>query len=317
MFANHAISARAGIKEGWRKLAPSSLLNDSLGVTFFQFKTDNGSDANLIVIDLNNEQVTLKPFFNFTKGTTSDAAKRLKAVAAANGGYFNLSDGVSASYVCIDKVNQCSPRNNKALVDNPKLFSYLPAIFARSEVRFLHAINSRSKPALTAVIASHEAPIPTGYEIIHSLQAGPRLLPNLTAKEEAFVRTDSQGNTVDSIGCYRPAARTAIGITADNHVLLLCVAGKGQDEFSSGISLPDLANLMQNLGCREAINFDGGTSTTMVIASQSHTVNHSPSPEPSYTQVCGKTPEKLVKSGLAVIEYDKGTWKKRYDQKNR
>jgi exopolysaccharide biosynthesis protein len=117
-------------------------------------------------------------------------------------------------------------------------------------------------------------------------------LPALTSEEEAFVRTEADGKKVDSIGSQRTAARTAFGITPDSHALLVCIAGKGQDEFSAGISLPDLANLLKHLGCQDAINFDGGTSTTMV-ANQDWII-------PDGT-AAAQTPEKLVKSGLAIV----------------
>ena len=35
-----------------------------------------------------------------------------------------------------------------------------------------------------------------------------------------------------------------------------------------GINLADLANILSNLGCQDAINLDGGGSTSMVVANQ-------------------------------------------------
>ncbi len=55
------------------------------------------------------------------------------------------------------------------------------------------------------------------------LGGGPQLLPKLTAKEEAFIRVGNDGKQVDSIGCNKTAARTAIGITVDDHFLILCL----------------------------------------------------------------------------------------------
>ncbi|MEO0853954.1 MAG: phosphodiester glycosidase family protein, partial [Cyanobacteria bacterium J06648_11] len=56
------------------------------------------------------------------------------------------------------------------------------------------------------------------------------------------------------------AARSAIGRTADGKILLV-TAGKGK-EFS-GITLGEMAQLMQQLGCVDALNLDGGTSSTL------------------------------------------------------
>jgi hypothetical protein len=58
-------------------------------------------------------------------------------------------------------------------------------------------------------------------------------------------------------------SRTAIGVTATNHILLLVL-----DETPSpvkGWSLTDLAMIMKTLGCKHALNLDGGGSTAMVV----------------------------------------------------
>ena len=74
------------------------------------------------------------------------------------------------------------------------------------------------------------------------------------------------------------------------------MAGKKQDEFSAGLTLADLALLLSNLGAKEALNLDGGTSSTMVLkggALQS---------DKDYCMLVGREPETLVKSTLCLIE---------------
>ena len=57
--------------------------------------------------------------------------------------------------------------------------------------------------------------------------------------------------------------RTAVGIDRDTHeVLLLTVDGRSDD--SRGHTMVELARMMQDLGADEALNLDGGGSTTMV-----------------------------------------------------
>ncbi len=58
--------------------------------------------------------------------------------------------------------------------------------------------------------------------------------------------------------------RTAVGVRADGRVLLVTVDGR-QPELSVGMSIPELAALLRELGAVEAINMDGGGSTTMVV----------------------------------------------------
>lgn len=57
--------------------------------------------------------------------------------------------------------------------------------------------------------------------------------------------------------------RTAVGITAKGEVIWLTVDGR--QAHSQGVSLPELAQIMARYGAVEAINLDGGGSTTLVV----------------------------------------------------
>ena len=57
--------------------------------------------------------------------------------------------------------------------------------------------------------------------------------------------------------------RTAVGMRADGTVLLVVVDGRTRQ--SEGLSLTDFARLLRFLGCRQALNLDGGGSTTMYV----------------------------------------------------
>jgi len=70
--------------------------------------------------------------------------------------------------------------------------------------------------------------------------------------------------------------RTAIGITHDNRLLLVTVDGR-QPDTSEGIPLDELAQLMIELGAVNALNLDGGGSTTMTIADPAPRVLNLPS----------------------------------------
>ena len=64
--------------------------------------------------------------------------------------------------------------------------------------------------------------------------------------------------------------RTAIGQISEGHYLL--VASDGRTKESAGLSLRQLAELMQSLGAQIAYNLDGGGSSTMVF--QGRVVNN-------------------------------------------
>lgn len=60
------------------------------------------------------------------------------------------------------------------------------------------------------------------------------------------------------------APRTAIGFTKDNKLIILTVDGR-QKNVSEGATLSELADLMLHFGAYQAMNFDGGGSTQMVV----------------------------------------------------
>ncbi|MGI8906574.1 MAG: phosphodiester glycosidase family protein [Candidatus Sumerlaeaceae bacterium] len=66
--------------------------------------------------------------------------------------------------------------------------------------------------------------------------------------------------------------RTAAGISADKHTLYLVTVDGRQPKLSIGQNLYELAEYMKQLGCSQAINLDGGGSTTMVVDGK--VVNH-------------------------------------------
>lgn len=69
--------------------------------------------------------------------------------------------------------------------------------------------------------------------------------------------------------CFQPSfcttshPRTAVGMTSDNKLLLVTVDGR--QAISGGLSLPNMAALMKRYNAVNAINLDGGGSTTLSI----------------------------------------------------
>ena len=88
--------------------------------------------------------------------------------------------------------------------------------------------------------------------------------------------TDGQPTTDDREFSTTAHPRTAIGFTDHNTLLLVTVDGR-QPGFSEGIPLNELAQLMIELGAVQALNLDGGGSTTMAIADPEPRVLNFPS----------------------------------------
>jgi exopolysaccharide biosynthesis protein len=58
--------------------------------------------------------------------------------------------------------------------------------------------------------------------------------------------------------------RSVIGKKGNHRIVLVTLDGRTKE--ASGMTLADLADLMILLGCKDAVNLDGGGSTTMWIA---------------------------------------------------
>ncbi|MBE6933611.1 MAG: hypothetical protein E7462_00935 [Ruminococcaceae bacterium] len=63
------------------------------------------------------------------------------------------------------------------------------------------------------------------------------------------------------------APRTAVGITKTGKVVLMVLDGR-QEPYSCGGSMQEIAQIMFEAGCVEAVNLDGGGSTTFVAKQQ-------------------------------------------------
>ena len=96
---------------------------------------------------------------------------------------------------------------------------------------------------------------PGWEDVNHIISGGPYLV------KEGEVFVDMTEQKLTSIGGRNP--RTAIGYTADNHLILL--TADGREGASIGLTLNELAKLMKQLGCVNAMNLDGGGSTIMYI----------------------------------------------------
>ena len=84
--------------------------------------------------------------------------------------------------------------------------------------------------------------------------------PRMVITGSKLLIDDGQVMVVDDAEMH---PRTAVGIDRDtNEVLLLTIDGRQDD--SRGYTMVELARMMQDLGADEALNLDGGGSTTMV-----------------------------------------------------
>ncbi len=89
----------------------------------------------------------------------------------------------------------------------------------------------------------------------HIIGAGPYLVKD----SEVFV--DIKEEKLQAIGGKNP--RSAIGYKKDGTFIIVTVDGR--EKASAGMTLFELAKLMKELGCEQAMNFDGGSSSALYV----------------------------------------------------
>jgi phosphodiester glycosidase len=88
--------------------------------------------------------------------------------------------------------------------------------------------------------------------------------PQMAISGESILLRDGRRLVTDDRELH---PRTAIGIDRDTGRLLLLVVD-GRQSFSRGFTLVEEARLLRQLGAEDALNFDGGGSSTMVAANR-------------------------------------------------
>lgn len=72
-------------------------------------------------------------------------------------------------------------------------------------------------------------------------------------------------NGSSGIGPDSNQPRTAVGVTGENKMVLFVCEGREMTDGVYGLTTEDVANVLLDLGCKEAINLDGGGSSCMLV----------------------------------------------------
>lgn len=97
---------------------------------------------------------------------------------------------------------------------------------------------------------------PEWKNVNHIISGGPYLV------KSGDIYIDITEQKLNAIGGRNP--RTAIGYTESGNLIML--TADGREGASVGLTLRELANLMKELGCINAMNLDGGGSTVMFVS---------------------------------------------------
>lgn len=190
-----------------------------------------------VEVDLNNANVSVDFAYletGFGKTSAMVPNQITGAAAGINGTYFNTSTGGHRTYLRV---------NNTVVPPGGALFSpwgYEGAI----------AMDASDNVSII--------PIPGGgwsNDVTHPdiMACGPLVLIGGTIPTAALTAIGSH--------CTSRHPRSAVGVTSDNRLILCTVDGR--TEFANGVTCEELGDIMDQLGCVDALNYDGGGSTTL------------------------------------------------------
>ncbi|MBT31337.1 MAG: hypothetical protein CMO01_16910 [Thalassobius sp.] len=207
---------------------------------------DAPQNINVLEINLKKRLVTLVNDEE-TKYLTSEFASANKAIAAINAGFFDVKNGGSVTYIKVDGSLPSADTTKWKVTENLN-----GAFIIKKNRKF--EIEKAGKYNDYTSNKKYDDVLVTGCLLIDE---GKKVELN----NSAFVT--------------KRHPRTSLGIVDKNTVLLVTVDGRS--EQAAGMSLEELTTFMQFIGCKEAINLDGGGSTTMWIGSDINSVVNNPS----------------------------------------
>lgn len=175
----------------------------------------------------------------------STLAQRNNAYAAVNGSFFDMQQGNPVCYLKIDGI--AVGENTPAQDDSLHRKYYQHATLLLNGGRPTLAVPDSSRVWEETLKDSN------------IMTAGPMLL---IGGREVPQRDDRTFVT-------HRHNRTALGIRPDGTTLLLVADGRFKHQ-AEGLSLFELQRIMRWLGCTDAINLDGGGSTTMYVHDRDH-----------------------------------------------
>jgi hypothetical protein len=132
--------------------------------------------------------------------------------------------------------------------------------------RFLtEAATPGSSPEVRMGLFADRAELPLAEQQL-VVGGGPRLLSKgrvvVPSRAEGFAPLEAPSFFGSFVASRNP--RTLAGVRGDGRILLVTVDGR-RPGWSAGVTLREAARVMQSLGARDALNLDGGGSTTMVV----------------------------------------------------
>lgn len=242
----------------------------SVHVFFTDDKWDTSSfRAYYVIADLKNKhlQFTTDTTYKRRLTPTQFFQKNNKPLVVVNGTFFSFETNQNLNVVIKDgKLLGYNVRKIKSKTDTTK-FTDEPMI------RGVIGIDKKRNPDIAWITADTFSTYPKAYQAFPmadtliapvkwkmktAIGGGPILLQggkiSITNNQEKMFA----GKAIDD-----KHPRTCIGYTVDKKIIIMVIEGRNAN--ASGATLLQEAKLLQDLGCVEALNLDGGGSSCLLI----------------------------------------------------
>ena len=200
--------------------------------------------------------------------TPESFAIKNNALVVINGGYFSKgkysmhhvgllkTNGVlkepASSSVIRDNIRYNINRGAFGVFDDGKID--IGWASTKNDSIFIWVNPIKNRPGSPGILDYKESAY---WKVFEALHAGPILINegeiNITSEQEVFFNTPVDG--------VQP--RSAIGYTVKGEIVIMVVDGRQVE--SRGVYLKELALLMSQFNCFEAINLDGGGSSALIV----------------------------------------------------
>jgi exopolysaccharide biosynthesis protein len=219
------------IKWEREKIAPG-LVWKSSHCTIYDTVPQN---INILIINTSKRRMSI--CYDYKKNTpVSRQAADAKAIAAVNAGFFNIAGGGSVTYI----------KTGGIISEPDTAVRWKPGTDRNGSI----LIDADGGVTITGKMSNSWYDSHKEYPDV--LVTGPLLLSDknkVALSQSSLVKTKHP--------------RSIIGVINDSKVILVTLDGR--TDHAAGMTLQEVADLMVSLKCSDALNLDGGGSTTMWI----------------------------------------------------
>lgn len=201
----------------------------------------------------------IRPYVAKELTTVSDVYnnKDLNFKLVVNGGFFDPVTGAPVSNVIINEKNVQSMFSNLPLVEGLNKQNRVEKVLNRSELRILKDTKNR----VAFDIVNHFFIPDEDQTIVHSIQAGPMIIPEFRLEEESFVTYKDRKAYQLAADVLKRRERTIIGLKnnpltqGDLYIIIFTSSKKA--------TLNEARDYCLKLGLDKALAMDGGASTSI------------------------------------------------------